>query len=72
VYRIEVKAEGFKAQAIRELRLAVAETIVQDVEARGGQPGRGKSRSSPRHRSFTSSTTSVGQVINERTVRKSR
>jgi Carboxypeptidase regulatory-like domain/TonB dependent receptor-like, beta-barrel len=69
VYRIEVKAQGFKARVIKELRLEVAQTTIQDVRLAVGDLSEEIAilAEAP---VIASSTTSVGQVISERTVQE--
>jgi hypothetical protein len=69
LYRIEVKAQGFKAQAIKDVRLEVAQTAIQNVRLAVGQLTEeiavlGEAPV------IESATTSVGQVISERTVQE--
>ena len=68
-YRVEVKADGFSTQSVSELRLEVSQTAVQNFQMQVGgvtqqvtvtaQPG-----------VVESTTTTVGQVISQRTVQE--
>jgi hypothetical protein len=69
IYRIDVKAEGFKARAIKDLRLEVAQTAVQDVRLAVGSLTE-EIAVVAEIPTVETTTTSVGQVISERTVQE--
>jgi hypothetical protein len=69
LYRLEVRAQGFQVQVVSDVRLGVAQTVVQNVRmAVGGLAEEvavvGEAPV------IEGSTTSVGQVISERTVQE--
>jgi Carboxypeptidase regulatory-like domain/TonB dependent receptor len=69
VYRIEVQADGFQARAVTDLRVEVAQTAVQNLRLSVGGVAEEVSvvGEAP---VIQSDTTSVGQVIDQRTVQE--
>src|SRR6266496_466751 len=69
VYRLEVRADGFQTRVIKDLRLEVAQTVVQNVRLVIGSLTEEVAvvGEAP---AIESTTTSVGQVINQRTVQE--
>jgi hypothetical protein len=69
LYRVEVRAQGFQAQVVNEVQLGVAQTVVQNVRmAVGGVTEEvAVMGEAP---VIEATTTSVGQVIGERTVQE--
>ena len=69
VYRLEVKANGFQTRTVTDIRLEVAQTAVQNVRLSIGALAEELSvvAEAP---IIESDTTSVGQVINQRTVQE--
>jgi hypothetical protein len=69
LYRLEVRATGFQVQAMTDIRLGVAQTVVQNVRVTVGGLAEEIAvvGDAP---VIESSTTSVGQVITERTVQE--
>jgi hypothetical protein len=69
VYRVEIQAEGFQARTLTDIRLEVAQTSVQNVRLSVG--GRAEEVSVVGEAPvIESDTTSVGQVIDQRTVQE--
>src|SRR4029453_7647923 len=69
LYRIEVQIEGFQPQVVKDLRVEVAQVVVQDVKLSVGNRSEqvdvvGEAPV------IESTTTSVGQVISQRTVQE--
>jgi hypothetical protein len=69
VYRIEIQAQGFQGQAISELNVDVARTVVQNFQLTVGQVAQSVTVTSDTSVVETA-TTSVGTVINQRTVQE--
>jgi hypothetical protein len=69
VYRLEVRADGFQTKVVKDLRLEVAQTMVQNVRLAIGSLSEELAvvGEAP---TIESTTTSVGQVINQRTVQE--
>jgi hypothetical protein len=69
VYTIEAKANGFQTRTVKDVRLEVAQTAVQNVRLSVGGVAEELSvvGEAP---AIESTTTSVGQVINQRTVQE--
>src|SRR6266496_324381 len=69
VYRLEVRADGFQTKVVKDLRLEVAQTMVQNVRLAIGNLSEELAvvGEAP---VIESTTTSVGQVINQRTVQE--
>src|SRR6266496_5766296 len=69
IYRLEVRADGFQTKVVRSLRLEVAQTMVQNVRLAIGSLSEELAvvGEAP---VIESTTTSVGQVINQRTVQE--
>jgi hypothetical protein len=68
-YRVEVKAAGFKTEIVEHLSIEVARTVVQDFRLEVGDITQTINVTSDAPLVETA-TTSVGQVINERTVQE--
>src|SRR3989442_1926512 len=68
-YRLEVRADGFQTRVVKDLRLEVAKTMVQNVRLAIGSLSEEVAvvGEAP---VIESTTTSVGQVINQRTVQE--
>src|SRR5437867_4304342 len=68
-YRLEVRADGFQTKVVKDLRLEVAQTMVQNVRLAIGSLSEEVAvvGEAP---VIESTTTSVGQVINQRTVQE--
>src|SRR3989454_11320108 len=68
-YRLEVRADGFQTKVVKDLRLEVAQTMVQNVRLAIGSLSEELAvvGEAP---VIESTTTSVGQVINQRTVQE--
>jgi hypothetical protein len=69
VYRIEVQAQGFQGQSVGELNVDVARTVVQNFQLGIGQVTQSVTVTSDAPVVETA-TTSVGTVINQRTVQE--
>src|SRR3989440_1786495 len=69
VYRVEVQAQGFQGQAVTELDIEVARTVVQNFQLTVGQVAQTVTVTSEAPVVETA-TTSVGTVINQRTVQE--
>ncbi len=69
VYRLEVRADGFQTRVVKDMRLEVAQTMVQNVRLVIGSLSEEVAvvGEAP---VIESTTTSVGQVINQRTVQE--
>src|SRR6266704_458947 len=69
IYRLEVRADGFQTKVVKDLRLEVAQTMVQNVRLAIGSLSEEVAvvGEAP---VIESTTTSVGQVINQRTVQE--
>src|SRR5260221_8312406 len=69
LYRLEVRADGFQATVLKDMRLEVAQTMVQNVKLAIGTLSEEVAvvGEAP---VIESTTTSVGQVINQRTVQE--
>jgi hypothetical protein len=69
LYRLEVKADGFQTRVLKDLRLEVAQTAVQNVRLGIGSMSEEVAvvGEAP---AIESTTTSVGQVISQRTVQE--
>src|SRR3989442_1665313 len=69
VYRLEVRADGFQTKVVKDLRLEVAQTMVQNVRLAIGSLSEELAvvGEAP---VIESTTTSVGQVIDQRTVQE--
>src|SRR5436305_899539 len=68
-YRVEVQAQGFQAEAVAALRLEVAQTVVQNFQLTVGNVTQEVLVTSETSIVETA-TTSVGTVINQRTVQE--
>jgi len=69
VYRIEVRLQGFQSKVVTDLRLEVAQTIVQNIQLTVGNLSEEVSVVGQASVVETA-TTSVGQVIDSRTVQE--
>jgi hypothetical protein len=69
LYRVEVNAPGFQAQVASEVRLEVARTVVQNFRLKVGGVAEEMTVTAEAP-VIESATTSVGQVINQRTVQE--
>lgn len=69
VYTVEVQANGFRRQIISDLSLEVARTVVKDFQIEVGSIEQSISISAETPM-IEAATTSVGQVINQRTVQE--
>ena len=69
VYRVEVQAQGFQGQAVTELNIEVARTVVQNFQLTVGQVAQTVTVTTDTPVVETA-TTSVGTVINQRTVQE--
>ena len=69
LYRLEVRADGFQGTVLKDMRLEVAQTMVQNVKLAIGTMSEEVAvvGEAP---VIESTTTSVGQVINQRTVQE--
>ncbi|HEX8178451.1 MAG TPA: TonB-dependent receptor [Pyrinomonadaceae bacterium] len=68
-YRVEVQAQGFQTQVVTALNLAVAQTVVQNFQLTVGNVAQEVTVTSETP-VIETATTSVGTVINERTVQE--
>src|ERR1700730_7565664 len=69
LYTVEVQANGFKRQVVNDLSIEVASTVVKDFQTEVGSIEQTVSISADTP-IIESATTSVGQVINQRTVQE--
>lgn len=69
LYTVEVQATGFKRQVVNDLSVEVATTVVKDFQTEVGSIEQTVSISADTP-IIESATTSVGQVINQRTVQE--
>jgi hypothetical protein len=69
IYQLEVKASGFQTRVVKDLRMEVAQTVVQNVKLAVGSLSEEVSITAEAA-VVESSTISVGQVINQRTVQE--
>ncbi|HST51926.1 MAG TPA: TonB-dependent receptor [Pyrinomonadaceae bacterium] len=69
VYRVEIQAQGFQGQSVGELNVDVARTVVQNFQLTVGQVSQSVTVTSDAPVVETA-TTSVGTVINQRTVQE--
>jgi hypothetical protein len=69
VYRLEVKANGFQTRTVTDIRMEVAQTAIQNVRLSVGALAEELSVMGEAP-IIESDTTSVGQVINQRTVQE--
>ena len=69
VYTVEVQATGFRRQIVNDLSLEVARTVVKDFQIEVGSIEQSVSISAETP-VIETATTSVGQVINQRTVQE--
>ena len=69
VYTIEVQATGFKRQVVNDLNIGVASTVVKDFQTEVGSIEQTVSISADTP-IIETTTTSVGTVINQRTVQE--
>jgi hypothetical protein len=69
LYTVEVQATGFKRQVVNDLNLGVASTVVKDFQTEVGSIEQTVSISADTP-IIESATTSVGTVINQRTVQE--
>ncbi|MGH9913947.1 MAG: carboxypeptidase regulatory-like domain-containing protein, partial [Pyrinomonadaceae bacterium] len=68
-YRLEIQQQGFSTQIINEVKLEVAQTAVQNVKLEVGDIAQEITVTSDTP-TIETATTSVGQVINQRTVQE--
>jgi outer membrane receptor protein involved in Fe transport len=69
VYRVEVQASGFGNQAVTDLRLEVSQTVVQNFPLKVGNVAQ-EVNVSAEAPVVESTTTTVGQVISQKTVQE--
>src|SRR5258708_5783851 len=69
VYAVEVQAQGFKSSAVSDLHVEVARTVVENFQLEIGSLEQ-KVNVTADTSMIETATTSVGQVINQRTVQE--